>query len=182
MSNNLVKMNKISSILRSATLIRRGISTSAVLGSKKNFRKFYVPSELRGTKRFRENQLKKPHPLIPIDKRGVRDTTIEDDYGNVIEIPEMIPELIVPDLKDFDLKPYVSYRTADLRQSEFTADDLFNAVYSNKIVEDWNKKQLNEDGTSKTPSEDELLGAEEAWLRARKTGSDIFGNEPRDTR
>lgn len=175
-------MNKITSISRTAPLMRRCISTSSALSSKKNFRKFYIPSEVRGTKSFREQQLKDPHPEIPLDKRGVRDTTIPDEHGNLVEIPEMIPELIVPDLTGFKLKPYVSYRTADLNQTEFTADDLFNAIYSNKIVDDWNKKQLNDDGTPKTPSEDELMDAEEAWTKARQTGSDIFGNQTRDTR
>ncbi|CAD5217926.1 unnamed protein product [Bursaphelenchus xylophilus] len=30
-----------------------------------------------------------------------------------VHVPEMVPELIVPDLTGFDLKPYVSYRTDD---------------------------------------------------------------------
>lgn len=171
-------MNTVTSITRSVGLAKRCISTSSVLASKKNFRKFYIPPEYRGTKQFREQQKVNPHPEIPVETWGVRETTMIDDHGNKYEVPEMIPELIVPDLTDFPLKPYVSYRTADFTQSEFTAEDLFNAVYSNKIVEDWNKKQLNEDGTSKNPSEDEQLGPEEAYKRARKTGSDIFGDKP----
>ncbi|XP_031628770.1 39S ribosomal protein L41, mitochondrial [Contarinia nasturtii] len=160
-------------------LARRCVSTSSVLASKKNFRKFYIPPEVRGTRMFREQQkTDKRHPQIPLETYGARETTIIDENGNEVEVAEKIPELVVPDLKEFELKPYVSYRAAEFQQSEFTAEDLFNAVYSNKIVDDWNKKQLNPDGTPVTPSEDELLEPEEAYLRARKTGSDIFGEEP----
>ena len=31
-------------------------------------------------------------------------------------VPEMVPQLVVPDLTDCDLKPYVSYRTTDIYQ------------------------------------------------------------------
>lgn len=173
-------MIKLTSLRIPSELARRCISTSAALAGKKNFRKFDIPSEVRGTRAFRERQMSdNPNPDFPINKRGVRDTTIVEN-GKTVEVPEMIPELIVPSLKDFDLKPYVSYRTSEFTQSEFTAEDLFNAVYSNKVVDDWNNKQLNEDGSSKKPSEDELLGPEEAFLRARKTGSDIFGEKAHD--
>lgn len=171
-------MNKIASLTRSVDLARRFISTSSALASKKNFRKFYVPSEYRGTKLFREKQKINPDPNIPVETWGVRETKIPDEHGNLVEEPELIPDMIVPDLTDFKLKPYVSYRTSEFTQSEFTAEDLFNAVYSNKIVADWNSKQLNGDGTPVKPSEDELLGSEEAYQRARRTGADIFGDKP----
>ena len=35
---------------------------------------------------------------------------------NVVQVPEMIPELIVPDLEDCKLKPYVSYATKEILQ------------------------------------------------------------------
>lgn len=173
-------MHKIVLLKTSTDLARRCITTSAPLASKKNFRKFYIPPEVRGTKSFREKQKTNPHPDIPVDKRGVRSTTILDEHGNIVEVPEMIPELIVPDLKEFTLKPYVSYRATEFTQTEFTPEDLFNAVYSNKIVDDWNKKKLNEDGSPKTPSEEELLQSEEAFRRARKTGADIHHDRPID--
>ena len=34
---------------------------------------------------------------------------------------EMIPELIVPDLSDCKLKPYVSYKTKEINQEELTS-------------------------------------------------------------
>lgn len=174
-------MNRISQLNGIITSTRRCISTTTSLAGKKNFRKFYLPNQ-RGTRSFRERQKTNPNPYIPIETYGVRRTTMADEFGNVVDVPEMIPEFIVPDLKDFPLKPYVSYRATPFTQGEFTPEDLFGAVYSQKIVDDWNKKQLNEDGSPKNPSEDELLSAEEACLQARKTGSDIFGDKPFDTR
>lgn len=162
----------------SAVLTKRCISTSSTLCGKKNFRKFYLPNQ-RGTKKFREMQKTNPHPNIPIETYGVREPTMVDDQGNTVVVPEMIPEMIVPDLTGFELKPYVSYRTKEFTQTRFTAEDLFHAVYSEKIIDDWNKKQLNEDGTSTSPSANELLTPSEALLQARKTGSDIFGEQPK---
>jgi len=72
------------------------------------------------------------------------------------------------------LKPYVSYRTPDVVQSEFTSRDLFDAVYSEKIVTDFKDRKLSEMGEPLEPSQEELLTPEEAYNQARKTGTDIF--------
>lgn len=72
------------------------------------------------------------------------------------------------------LKPYVSYRTPDVVQSEFTPRDLFDAVYSEKIVKDFKDGKLSETGEPLEPSREELLTPEEAYNQARKTGTDIF--------
>lgn len=113
------------------------------------------------------------NPDMPIDKRGVRDTGRVIN-GRYIEIEEMIPQLIVPDLTDCKLKPYVTYKSPEVVQSEFTSQDLYNAVYAQKVIEDFNNDKLNEDGTSKEPSAEEELMPEQAFIRARKTGSDLF--------
>jgi large subunit ribosomal protein L41 len=126
----------------------------------------------RGTRIFKKER-HLSNPDIPIEKRGVRDTGKIVD-GKFQMIPEMIPELIVPDLTDCKFKPYVCYKSAEVVQSEFTSQDLFNAVYADKIIDDFKNDKLNEDGTSKNPSEFEELTSEEAWAKARKTGSDIF--------
>ncbi|XP_044730301.1 39S ribosomal protein L41, mitochondrial [Chrysoperla carnea] len=154
-------------------IIKRSISTTCTNYGKRNFRKFLLHNK-RGTRIFKESQRLQPDPEIPIDKRGVRDVGYIDEHGQFVTIPEMIPQLIVPDLTDFKLKPYVSYKTADVTQSAFTSEDLFNVVYAPKIKEDFEKNKLNEDGTSKEPSNEELLDADTAKLLARKTGSDIF--------
>lgn len=94
--------------------------------------------------------------------------------GKYREVPELIPELIVPDLTDCKFKPYVTYKTPEVVQSKFTCRDLYNAVYAQKVIDDFKEDKLNEDGSSKEPSVEEQLTAEDAYNRARKTGSDIF--------
>lgn len=68
----------------------------------------------------------------------------------------------------------MSYRAPDITQSEFTAQDLFNAVYRPKIVNDFKNKKLNENYEPIEPSEEESLTPEQAKIKARKTGSDMF--------
>ncbi|XP_035782855.1 39S ribosomal protein L41, mitochondrial-like [Anopheles albimanus] len=155
-------------------IIRRSISTTASLAGKRNFRKFLLYNK-RGTRIFKQQRAANPdlYPDMPIDKRGVRDTGVMVD-GKFVEIPERIPELIVPNLEGCKLKPYVSYKAPDVVQSEFTSQDLFNSVYSQKIIEDWKSGKLNDDGSPAEPSAEEALTREEAWIRARKTGSDMF--------
>lgn len=151
---------------------QRAISTTTPLEGKRNFRKFLVYNK-RGTRAVKEAQRSQANPPVAIHKRGVRDTgTLVN--GRYVEIPEKIPELIVPDLEGCKLKPYVSYKAPDVIQSEFTSLDLFNAIYSKKIIDDFKESKIKDDYTSTEPSENELLGAEEALQRARKTGSDIF--------
>ncbi|XP_044758764.1 39S ribosomal protein L41, mitochondrial [Coccinella septempunctata] len=149
----------------------RSISTSAPRHGKKNFRKFQLFNK-RGSRLFKKNQIENPQPDL-LDKRGVRDIGYVD--GNkFVTIPERIPELIVPDLTGFQLKPYVSYKAPDIKQEEFTAQDLFNVVYAPKIIEDFNSGKLNEDGTPKEPSAEENMSPEVAEIRARQTGADLF--------
>lgn len=153
--------------------VSRNFQTTASLAGKRNFRKFLVPNK-RGTRVLKEMQRTQLNPPVPIDKRGVRDTGITLADGRYVHIPEKIPELIVPDLSDCPLKPYVSYRAPNVIQSEFTSSDLFNSVYAKKIIEDFKEKRLLPDGSPLEPSEDEKLTPQEALQRARKTGSDIF--------
>ncbi|XP_068907749.1 large ribosomal subunit protein mL41 [Tenebrio molitor] len=151
--------------------IKRGISTSCARYGKRNFRKFPIFNK-RGSRIFKE-QRKDPNYDLPPDKRGVRDVGYY--VGNkFVLVPEMVPELVVPDLKDFELKPYVSYRTPDVIQSEFTAEDLFNVVYAPKIAKDFKEGKLREDGTPLEPSPEEKLTHEEAENKADQTGADLF--------
>jgi len=139
---------------------------------KRNFRKFLLYNK-RGTKIFKERQTTKERDPELFHDLGVRPV----GYGagdRFVKVPEMIPELIVPDLTGFKLKPYVSYRTPDVVQSEFTSKDLFDAVYSEKIVKDFKDGKLSEMGEPLEPSQEELLTPEEAYNQARKTGTDIF--------
>lgn len=81
---------------------------------------------------------------------------------------------MVPDLQGFQLKPYVTYRAEDIQQPQFTAETLFNAVYSSKIIDDFDNNNLNPDGSPMQPSREELLTPQEAKDEASKTGTDVF--------
>lgn len=143
------------------------------MNGKRNFRKFLLYNK-RGPRLFKEQRAEDPdNAPIPVDTRGVRETGYRMN-GRFTVVPEMIPELIVPNLEGCKLKPYVSYKCPDVVQSEFTSQDLFNAIYAEKIVEDFKHGELNADGTSKKPSSAEMLTKEEARINSRKTGSDIF--------
>ncbi|XP_014677885.1 PREDICTED: uncharacterized protein LOC106817709 [Priapulus caudatus] len=50
---------------------------------------------------------------------------------------DAVPDIVVPNLTKFALKPYVSYRVPDVTQSEFTSKDLFDTVYARKVIEDF---------------------------------------------
>ncbi|XP_067011902.1 large ribosomal subunit protein mL41 [Anabrus simplex] len=150
----------------------RSIFTSAARDGKRNFRKFFLHNK-RGSRIFKQQQTMDPDPEIPIYNYGVRRTGYMSGK-RFVHVPEMVPDLIVPDLTDFKLKPYVSYKVPDVIQSEFTAKDLFDAVYSKKILEDFKNGKLDANGNSMEPNEDEKLTPEEAKAKARRTGSDIF--------
>lgn len=162
-------MSKINSLIYYVT--KRSISLTSTREGKRNFRKFVIANK-RGSRLHKQQQMTENRQL-PIDKLGVRDTGYYVN-GHLVTVPEMIPDIIVPDLKDFELKPYVSYRTEDITQSEFTPQQLFDAVYSKKIVTDFKQGKLDSDGNPLEPSEEEKLQPEEAVNRAKRTGSDIF--------
>lgn len=88
----------------------------------------------------------------------------------LLNVCTRVDEYIFP----FQLKPYVSYRVPDIVQSEFGPQDLFYAVYSEKIAEDYKNNKLDENCNPVEPSEEELLTAEEAKNRALSVGSDKF--------
>jgi len=93
-------------------------------------------------------------------------------------VPEMIPELIVPSLEGFTLKPYVSYKVKDFTIPEYTAQSLFDDIYAKKIKEDFERNELNENGEPLNPSEYEKLTPQQAMDSAEKTGCDIFDDKP----
>lgn len=134
--------------------------------------KFLFRYNKRGTRQFKEERHVN-NPEMPIDKRGVRDTGFYVQ-GVYKEVPQMIPQLVVPDLTDCKFKPYVTFKSPEVIQDEFTSQDLFNAIYARKVIDDFKNDKLNEDGSSREPSVDEQLTPDEAHFRARKTGSDIF--------
>lgn len=143
----------------------RSFATSDVCQGKRNFRKFLM-TNVRGT--FHDKARKDR----VIETYGYREPGIEREGGELQMVPEMEPELVVPDLEGFQLKPYVSYRVAEVCQGEFTARDLFDAQYSEKVAKDF--KEGHRDLQHHTRTLSERLSKEEALQKARQTGSDIF--------
>ncbi|XP_077286797.1 mitochondrial ribosomal protein L41 [Arctopsyche grandis] len=156
-----------------APSLSRPISVSAIEHGKHNFRKFVLRS--RGTRKGKEAMARGENPVnYGPGPKEENSPWVVTPSGVKMLVPEKIPELIVPDLTDCELRPYVSYRVPDVVQSEFTPKELFAAVYKKKIVEDFKAGKIGLDGEPLNPSEEEKLTSEKALELARKTGSDIF--------
>jgi large subunit ribosomal protein L41 len=161
--------NKLKSFESIYSLQKCKIQTTVSLSGKKNFRKFMIPNK-RG--QFEHNRL--PQPLI--DKEFnypvFRDTLFIRYPGfwfgrKLVYVKEMEPQLIVPDLEGFQLKPYVSYRSPDVLQTQFTARDLFNATIADSIIEKFKSDQQIDVSVDEND-------VEMAKIRAKQTGSDLF--------
>ena len=77
-------------------------------------------------------------------------------------------QYLFADMKDCNLRPYVSYRTKDIYQEPLTSKDLFNAIYGHKILTDFKEGKIDESGKSKEPSKEEKLTPDEAWWEHSK--------------
>lgn len=153
-------------------IINRQISTSSICNGKRNFQMIQLYNK-RGSRQFKQERANNPNCDIPIDRRGLRLTGKWVD-GHWVNIPEMIPELVVPSLKNFHLKPYVSYRVSGITRRAYTPKDLFNLVYADKISQDFKEGHLGPDGEPLNPSEYEKMTPEEAKIKADQTGTDLF--------
>lgn len=154
----------------------RSISNSSILYGRRNFRKFPIPNK-RGVwehhkipKDFMENEY--AERVVAIDDLRIRYPGIY--FGKkFVYVREMEPELVVPDnFEDSPLKPYVSYATEDIVQSEFTAQQLFNVTYGREI----SKKIKNKEEIPKEYLEFDEKAKVEAKNRALKTGADLFSH------
>jgi len=63
--------------------------------------------------------------------------------GKFHVVPEMIPEFVVPDLSDCQLKPYVSYKVGEIKQSEMTPAELFKATYARDTLEKFHDGKID---------------------------------------
>ncbi|KAM3868045.1 large ribosomal subunit protein mL41 [Diretmus argenteus] len=87
--------------------------------------------------------------------RTARPTGLKLSSRKFISIRAMIPEFVVPDLEEFKLKPYVSYRTPRGTEPPLTAESLFAEVVGPQIQKDFeegtfNKEQLEKYGFEPT--------------------------------
>uniref|UniRef100_UPI00358E239E large ribosomal subunit protein mL41A-like n=1 Tax=Myxine glutinosa TaxID=7769 RepID=UPI00358E239E len=60
--------------------------------------------------------------------RGARPTGRHTCSGKYAIVPEMVPEFVVPTLTGCTLRPYVSYKTPDVKAEATTARSLFESV------------------------------------------------------
>ncbi|XP_076110644.1 large ribosomal subunit protein mL41-like [Mytilus galloprovincialis] len=58
---------------------------------------------------------------------------------------EMIPEFIVPDLTDFKLGPYVPYKCPTVESEPTTPEQLFEALYVDKVLEEFKEGKITPD-------------------------------------
>ncbi|XP_046338855.2 39S ribosomal protein L41, mitochondrial-like [Haliotis rufescens] len=88
-----------------------------------------------------------------VAKHVVPPTGFQDpQIGRYRNVPEMIPEFVVPDLTDFKLKPYVSYKVSNITQTKFTAKDLFHSCYANDIVDKFSKGEITVESSTQSDS------------------------------
>ncbi|XP_043920256.1 39S ribosomal protein L41, mitochondrial [Protopterus annectens] len=68
--------------------------------------------------------------------RGVRLAGVLTSSKKFVKVKEMVPEFVVPNLKDFKLKPYVSYKAPKGTEEPLTAKKLFLEVVAPQIERD----------------------------------------------
>jgi hypothetical protein len=119
-----------------ASILGRSIATTCVVNGSKKYNPNEVQSnpllkkvDFRGLRLFNKRHLREHKKMLfkPFEKRdpkfkhiyehkyGCRGTGLSHAFGWQ-HIPEKVPDLVVPDLTDFKLKPYVSYRTKEIYQ------------------------------------------------------------------
>ena len=165
--NNIIRTTKNQKI--NILCLRRTIHTSLANKSYRNPKKFPIPN-----KRGQFEHMKLPKELLEneFDYPIWRDTLYIRYPGvwfgrTFVYVPEMEPQLVVPDLDNLNLKPYVSYRTPDIFQSEFTARDLFNSTYADEVI----SRFKNGEEVKIEANEEDI---KQAKNKAQQTGADLF--------
>lgn len=69
--------------------------------------------------------------------RGAKGTGVHGRDGKFVQVREMVPELVVPELAGFRLKPYVNYRAPAGADAPLTAEQLFRDVAAPAIERDF---------------------------------------------
>ncbi|XP_020378186.1 39S ribosomal protein L41, mitochondrial [Rhincodon typus] len=69
--------------------------------------------------------------------RGAKSAGIITSSGKFIKIRKMVPELVVPNLEGFKLKPYVSYKAPQGTEQPLTAKKLFTETVAPQIEKDF---------------------------------------------
>ncbi|KAI0979561.1 hypothetical protein GJ496_000598 [Pomphorhynchus laevis] len=66
---------------------------------------------------------------------------VDKTLNRFVFVREMVPELMVPDLSDFPLKPYVAYNVKEITNDKTLPKDIFNACYAKTIVDEFIKAE-----------------------------------------
>ncbi|XP_040819208.1 39S ribosomal protein L41, mitochondrial [Ochotona curzoniae] len=69
--------------------------------------------------------------------RGAKRTGLRAVGGRFVQVPEMVPSFVVPDLAGFKLKPYVSYRAPAGTDQPLTAHGLFLQTVAPAVEKDF---------------------------------------------
>ena len=69
--------------------------------------------------------------------RGAKKTSIYTSDRQFVQIKEMVPEFVVPDLTGFKLNPYVNYRAPAGIDTPLTAKALFQETVAPAIEKDF---------------------------------------------
>ncbi|XP_039076677.1 39S ribosomal protein L41, mitochondrial [Hyaena hyaena] len=69
--------------------------------------------------------------------RGAKGTGVHARDGKFVQVKEMVPELVVPELAGFRLKPYVNYRVPAGTDAPLTAEQLFREAVAPAIEKDF---------------------------------------------
>ncbi|VFV34602.1 39S ribosomal protein L41, mitochondrial [Panthera pardus] len=69
--------------------------------------------------------------------RGTKGTGVHARDGKFVQVKEMVPELVVPELAGFKLKPYVNYRVPAGTDVPLTAEQLFREAVAPAIEKDY---------------------------------------------
>ncbi|XP_053180828.1 39S ribosomal protein L41, mitochondrial [Scomber japonicus] len=81
--------------------------------------------------------------------RGSRPTGLKLSSNKYLTVKAMIPEFVVPDLEEFKLRPYVSYRTPKGTEPPLTAESLFAEVVAPQIKIDFEEGTFSKDQLEK---------------------------------
>ncbi|KAF3820862.1 large ribosomal subunit protein mL41 [Mirounga angustirostris] len=75
--------------------------------------------------------------------RGAKGTGVHGRDGKFVQIKEMVPELVVPELAGFRLKPYVNYRAPAGADTPLTARQLFREAVAPAVEKDFRAGALD---------------------------------------
>ncbi|KAM3611320.1 uncharacterized protein V6R79_016552 [Siganus canaliculatus] len=81
--------------------------------------------------------------------RGARATGLRLSSSKFLPIRGMIPEFVVPNLEEFKLKPYVSYRCPKGTEPPLTCQSLFDELVAPRIKKDVDEDTFSEDRLEK---------------------------------